>query len=190
MPLLCLSTSLQAESRSRILMRAAFEYLSRSQQSPHPGAQWLDLADLDLAICDPHSAWEHEHTKRLQTAVAGADGILLGFGIYNYAPSAIAKTAVELADKAWLDKVVGFICAAGGDGSYMSAMPMAASLMLDFRCVIVPRFVYATGKAFNGDAIADEDLTARVRQLADELVRVTHALRPAIPSAGAAPGHD
>jgi len=180
--LLCLSTSLYPESRSRILMRAAFEHLSRSNPGAGAGpgaAQWLDLADLDLAICDAHSVWEHEHTKQLQAAVRGAQGILLGFGIYNYAPSAIAKTAVELAGKAWSEKVVGFICAAGGPGSYMSAMPMAASLMLDFRCVIVPRFVYATGKAFNGAAIADAEVTARVHQLADELARMTAALRGA-----------
>ena len=32
--------------------------------------------------------------------------------------------------------------------SYMSVMAYANSLMLDFRCVIIPRFVYATGSAF------------------------------------------
>ncbi len=55
---------------------------------------------------------------------------------------------IELAGSAWEDKIVGFLCAAGGMSSYMSVMAYANSLMLDFRCVIIPRFVYATGDIF------------------------------------------
>ena len=79
---------------------------------------------------------------------APIDGIVVATPIYNYDASAAAKNLVELTGRAWQNKVVGFLCAAGGDGSYMSIMALANSLMLDFRCVIVPRFVYATGGAF------------------------------------------
>ena len=70
--------------------------------------------------------------------------ILLATPIYNYDVSAAAKNMVELTGSAWRDKTVGFICAAGGTSSYMSVMGLANSLMLDFRCIILPRFVYAT----------------------------------------------
>jgi hypothetical protein len=49
--------------------------------------------------------------------------------------------------------------------------------MLDFRCVIIPRFVFATRDAFDGDNIADKKTTKRVEQLANDLVRFTEALR-------------
>jgi hypothetical protein len=49
--------------------------------------------------------------------------------------------------------------------------------MLDFRCVIIPRFVFATADAFEGDNIADKKVTARVEQVANDLVRFTEALR-------------
>src|SRR6266487_2638974 len=81
------------------------------------------------------------------------------------------------ADCAWQDKIVGFLCAAGGTASYMSVMAYANSLMLDFRCVIIPRFVFATSDAFDGDKIADKKVTARVEQVANDLVRFTAALR-------------
>ena len=58
---------------------------------------------------------------------------------------------IELTGSSWEDKIVGFLCAAGGTTSYMSVMAYANSLMLDFRCVIIPRFVYATGNAFDDD---------------------------------------
>ncbi len=61
--------------------------------------------------------------------------------------------------------------------SYMSVMAYANSLMLDFRSVIVPRFVYATGNAFNDEGIADGKIITRIEQVTGELVRFTQALR-------------
>jgi FMN reductase len=59
----------------------------------------------------------------------------------------------------------------------MSVMAYANSLMLDFRCVIVPRFAFATSDAFNGERISDKKIDDRIKQVADELVRFTKALR-------------
>ena len=84
---------------------------------------------------------------------------------------------IELTGSAWEDKVVGFLCAAGGEASYMSVMAYANSLMLDFRCVIIPRFVFATNEAFIGENITDKKIRQRVEQVANELVRFTEALR-------------
>ena len=53
----------------------------------------------------------------------------------------------------------------------------ANSLMLDFRTVIIPRFVYATGDAFEGDHITDKKVVTRIEQAVDELIRFTRALR-------------
>ena len=84
---------------------------------------------------------------------------------------------IELTGKAWEDKVVGFLCAAGSNVSYMSVMAYANSLMLDFRCVIIPRFVFATSSAFDDQSVTDKKMTQRIEQVADELVRFTQALR-------------
>jgi FMN reductase len=84
---------------------------------------------------------------------------------------------IELTGSAWQDKIVGFLCAAGGHASYMSVMAYANSLMLDFRCVIIPRFAFATSHAFDGERINDKNINERIKQVADELVRFTKALR-------------
>src|SRR5947208_16170568 len=106
-----------------------------------------------------------------------ADGVLVAAPIYNYDVAAAAKNMIELAGSAWENKIVGFLCAAGGMGSYMSVMAYANSLMLDFRCVIIPRFVFATSEGFDGDSITDKKVVRRIETLADELVRFTKALR-------------
>ena len=68
-----------------------------------------------------------------------------------YDLNAAAKNFIELTGRAWTNKVVGFICAAGGKGSYMSVTSFMNSLMLDFRCIIIPRFVYTDASGFDDD---------------------------------------
>jgi FMN reductase len=48
--------------------------------------------------------------------------------------------------------------------------------MLDFRCVLVPRFVYATGSAFRDGTVSDRKVAARIDELANELVRFAKTL--------------
>jgi FMN reductase len=92
--------------------------------------------------------------------------------VYNFYLSAAAKNLIELTGRAWTDKLVGFLCAAGGKSSYMSVMNVANSLMLDFRCLIIPRFVYADGASFQADRITDSDLQRRIVELADTARRL------------------
>ena len=109
--------------------------------------------------------------------IEAADGVLVAAPVYNYDVSASAKNMIELTGSAWEDKIVGFLCAAGGMSSYMSVMAYANSLMLDFRCVVVPRFVYATGHNFTDGEISEPKILQRIEQVAAELVRFAEALR-------------
>ncbi len=139
--------------------------------------EWLDLCELDLPLCDANECYEHPATQKVNTAIKTADGIIVAAPVYNFDVSASAKNMIELTGSAWEDKIVGFICAAGGMSSYMSVMAYANSLMLDFRCVIIPRFVYATGSAFVDGELKDAKVMERIAQVSAELVRFTEALR-------------
>lgn len=153
--------------------RIAFQYL----QERKTDSSWLDLGELDLPLCDADACYAHPAAKRLSAAIKTADGIIVAAPVYNYDVSASAKNMIELAGSAWDDKIVGFLCAAGGMGSYMSVMAYANSLMLDFRCVVIPRFVFATADAFDNENVTDDKIAARIEQVAAELVRFTSALR-------------
>ncbi|MFM8639949.1 MAG: NADPH-dependent FMN reductase [Planctomycetota bacterium] len=163
---LVLSTSLHPHSRSRILAEQARISLA------HRGAQvaWFDCRDVQLPYMDGHGAHGHEGAQALQRALGACDAALIATGIYNYDVSAVAKACMELGGRAWNDKTVGIACAAGSMVSYMAHMGLANSLMLDFRCVIVPRFVYATGDAFKDGALSDEGTQARLAELCGSLV--------------------
>ena len=170
---LVISTSGNPDSNSRRMARIAFAHL----QEQKVDCDWIDIHEMDLPLCDADKCYGMPGAQRLAAAIEGADGILVAAPVYNYDVAAAAKNMIELTGNAWADKIVGFVCAAGGMSSYMSVMAYANSLMLDFRCVIIPRFVYATGDAFDGDKLTDKKVGERIEQVADELVRFTKALR-------------
>ena len=170
---LVISTSGNPNSNSRRMARIAFRHLEKAKAD----CEWLDISELELPLCDANACYTKPGSQTVGKAIKAADGILLATPVYNYDVAAAAKNLVELTGSGWEEKVVGFICAAGGMSSYMSVMPFANSLMLDFRSVVIPRFVYATGRAFEGDELKDKEVQERIEDLADELIRFTNALR-------------
>jgi FMN reductase len=68
------------------------------------------------------------------------------------------------------------LCSAGGKGSYMSLIPLAGSLMLDFHCHVLPRHVYAITDQFEEDRIIDSELQERITLLASDICWLSKAL--------------
>ncbi|HJO17905.1 MAG: NAD(P)H-dependent oxidoreductase [Vicinamibacterales bacterium] len=169
---LVVSCSLRPASRSRILARRAYERLTTAGHE----AELIDLVDHPLPLCDGNNSCDAEHVAKLDTLIRNAQGVLIGTPVYNYDASAATKNLVELTGQAWMNKVVGFLCAAGGSGSYMSVMSLANSLMLDFRCLVIPRFVYATKEAFTEGRVSDSQVDDRIQELAETLTRLSKAI--------------
>ena len=170
---LVISSSLNQYSKSRILARATAEALSDAGRA----VEYVDLVELAIPFCDAAGCYAAPDVVELTAKIEAADGIVLATPIYNYTLGSSAKNLIELTGRAWTEKVVAFLCAAGGVHSYMSVMGVASSLMLDFRSVIVPRFVYATGAAFEEGLLVDADVAARVEQLAGDVASMTERLR-------------
>ncbi len=168
---LIVSCSLNAGSRSHRLATAAEAVLKDDC-----GATLVDLRDYDLPMCDGETTYDAPAARELAKVISSADVVLLAAPIYNYDLNAAAKNLVELTGSAWRDKVVGFLCAAGGRGSYMSPLGMANSLMLEYRCVVVPRFVYAIGEDFRDDGDLSDKIRDRIGQLCAEATKLANGL--------------
>lgn len=171
---LVISCSLSQNSRSHILAQIAHRHLTAKNLE----ADFIDLRNFKLPFCNAGDCYRDPQVQALQPRIAAARGIILATAIYNYDVNAAAKNLVELTGSAWEEKVLGFVCAAGGLGSYMSVMPFANSLMLDYRCVVIPRFVYAPPAKIDEKTFGDEIVNQRTEELAVELVRITDALFP------------
>jgi FMN reductase len=142
--------------------------------------QLADLRQHPLPLCGTDTAYDDPMVAKIRQIVEAASAIILTVPIYNYDINAAAKNMIELTGRRWENKVVGFACAAGGRSSYMSVMGIANSLMLDFRCLITPRFVYATGDDFGNDRtlemyIQSETIQERLTELAGTAFALTES---------------
>lgn len=167
MSYLIISSSLNSNSKSKIL---ANELQKDLQQQDVPNLKFLDLKDYALPICDGDQSYDDSNVKFLTEEINKAQLIILASPIYNYYACASAKNLIELTGKAWENKIVAFLCAAGGRNSYMSIMNIASSLMLDFRCVIVPRFIYAIPDDFEDSQLINHNLKSRIKKLSEEVI--------------------
>jgi NAD(P)H-dependent FMN reductase len=159
---LIVSGSLRAKSRSR----AMANFLTDCYRTEGITAQMIDLREVPLPFCDGESAYDHQSVPALSKAISAARVVIIATPIYNFDASAALKNLIELTGDSWENKIVGFLCAAGGSASYMSVMSLANSLMLDFRCLIIPRIVYATSEDFTDGQLGSPKVRERVRQLA------------------------
>ncbi len=166
------SCSLNTASRSHRLAEAA----AAAVRAVGAKADLIDLREWDLPICDGKASFEHPSVSQLREKLETASAILVSAPVYNYDLNAAAKNLVEMTGAAWKEKPVGFLCAAGGERSYMSPIGFANSLMLDFRCLIIPRFVYCTGADFDSDGTLAAPLHERVDQLARLAIELAAAL--------------
>ena len=173
---LIISCSKNRASKSRMMAKYAYNLYCKD-------AKFIDLQDIELPLCDGDTCYDDPIVKELKGYIENAYSILLASPIYNYDLNAVAKNFIELTGNSWTDKLVGFISAAGGKSSYMSPMSFVNSLMLDFRCLINPRFVYATGDDFGNDRTPQMFVQSeKINERLDELAKSTFTLTAALPS--------
>ena len=149
------------------------EYILNHFNSKNTNLELIDLRNFDLPLCDGDESSDSLQVQELKTKIRNAQGILIATPVYNYNINAALKNLIELTGSAWTDKVVGFICSAGGKNSYMSVMSLANSLMLDFRSIIIPRFVYSD----DDNEQLDSSIKKRLDQLSSELIRFVKGLK-------------
>jgi FMN reductase len=162
------ATSLNPGSRSwRLAVEAHRVLASREVDS-----SLVDLRDSGLPQTGPPEAYDHPEVRRLRSATARASHVVIAVPVYNYQVASTAKGLVELLGREALGgKTIALMCSAGGRGSFMAPMAFANSLMLDFRCWIVPRFVYTVPDDYGGDGeITNPEVVRRVETMIDDLL--------------------
>ena len=150
--------------------------MAKCLQKKIDDVEFFDLQENPLPMCDGDECYDLPEVLAFREKVENAEGIVMAIPVYNFNVSSGAKNVVELGGRMLYDKTFGFICAAGAKSSYMSVMSLANSLMIDFRCYIIPKFVYATKHDFEDNKIINSDIEGRIEELGKELVRVSNAL--------------
>ena len=139
-------------------------------------AKFVDLQKIELPMCDGDKCYDNPNVDIMKGYIETSSSILLASPIYNYDFNAVAKNLIELTGNSWTDKLIGFISSAGGKGSYMSPMSFINSLMLDFRCIIIPRFVYADKTCFYDNGNINKIIKVKIEELVDSSIVLSSAL--------------
>lgn len=113
----------------------------------------------------------------------GSSCFILASPVYNYGIAASLKNLLEHCGSVLEGKLVAMVLAAGGARSYMSPAGFLSSLMLEYRCWIAPRYVYATEVDFIGREPSAE-IIRRVDELALLLSKARSALHPILVTEG------
>ncbi|THF68817.1 NAD(P)H-dependent oxidoreductase [Deinococcus sp. Arct2-2] len=176
-----ISTSLDPDSRSAWMIGHAAAQL---RAAGHAVTQ-LDLRETPLPMFDNASCYAHPNAALYHAAIAGADGVLLGVPVYNWGIGAGVKSLVELTGStdetralhgAWFDKPVTFLVSGGLAHGYLSHGAFAFGMMVDFKCVVNPHFVYATGAEWAADGVPGEWLATRLARTVDRAVDLSARL--------------
>jgi NAD(P)H-dependent FMN reductase len=161
-----ISCSLDPASRSRTLASMSSGLL---REQGHESSV-IDLAELELPAFDNDQVFDSPVFRRLHDVISAADGVVLAFPIYNWAPAATVKSLIEATGAtgedgrvaAWFDKVVTFVCAAGLPHSFMATGTLGQSLMLDFKCVINPYTAYLSERDWERPEVLRVDRAERL----------------------------
>lgn len=181
-----LSTSLDPESRSAWLAELTAEQLRAAGHA----VTHLDLRRDPLPPFDnvqgEGGCYAHPSSERYYRAIREADGIFLAAPVYNWGLGSGTKALVELTGSsdaerglhgAWFDQPVTFLISGGLDHGYLSHGALAFGLMVDFRCVVNPHFVYATSAHWDAPGVPGEWLRERLQRTVERGVDLSQRLR-------------
>lgn len=181
MKILIVSSSLDPDSRSEELSR-----LCTARLAPHSDAMLICLKDYPLSGRDLHQPKNAAAYAKLHHLVSMAHGLVFASPVYNWSCCAELKRFIEVIGTtppdgsvrgAFFDKVLAFVNAAGAPQSYMAFTSLAASMMLDFKCIVSPYNLYVTNRDW-ADGQLGEKASARLDKSMDVFLELVQLLSP------------
>ena len=175
------SSSLDLDSHSRVLATMCRTALEDKGIS----VDFIDLRQFDPPNFDNAEIYSSEAYQSCHGIIAASDAVILASPVYNWACCAELKKFVEYIGStppdgsrkgAFYDKIVMFVNAGGLPHSYMAFTSLAASLMLDFKCIISPYNVYAHGDSWVEGKL-DDATTARLNRSLAVLTELAERLK-------------
>lgn len=169
---LVISCNHKPQSFTRLLAGLAVDELSILDQQ----VELIDLRDYQLSHEDTSGVEVVQDVRAISEQIAAADSILLATPIYHFDVGSATKQLIEVTGNAWKHKVVGFLCTAANQRGYMSIMGLANSLMLEYRCLIVPYLVFTSPSSFGDNGLEDSHAIKRLSQLATNACQLSAAV--------------
>lgn len=172
-----ISGSLRPDSYSHMALQLAAPRV----QALGADVKILDLREMNLPFCDGGDEYpDYPDVKRMQNAVADADGLILATPEYHGSVSGVLKNALDLMSFEQLSgKVAGLISVLGGQSNSNALNDLRVILRWTHTWCILDQIAIPTAwKTFSPEGkLLDEKLSQRFDQFAQSLVENTQKLR-------------
>ncbi|MGN7285852.1 NADPH-dependent FMN reductase [Shouchella rhizosphaerae] len=140
----------------------------------------MNLKDYDLDFCDGRDPSLYSgDTKKLIAEIEDADFFIIGTPIFQGSITGALKNVIDLVPtSAFKHKVMGFVATGGTFQHYLVVENQLKPIASYFRAFVAPGYVYAHDSHFDSKKnIIDEDVNARIKRLADEVVFMQKQLK-------------
>jgi NAD(P)H-dependent FMN reductase len=174
MRVLCLASSLRADSRTSAMMAVAAAVV---EEAGHE-ADRLDLKDVAMEFCDGRPLEEYGEGMRAAAArLEAADAYVIGMPIYCYSVPGVLKNFLDVACRGMHDKPFAVLAVGGGERSFLACADLQKILLYEVRGRPYAPVLYASDRHFHGPT-PTEDTSNRIRAIVRDFCAWASASAP------------
>lgn len=144
-------------------------------QAPAAKVTLLDLRQLQLVFSDGRDFREYEgDTRYVAETIMQADALVFGSPVYQAGISGALKNVLDLLPaRALADKVATAVITAGSPHHFLVADYQLKPILNFMKAVLLPSTLYVEEKDLAGGQIVTDEITSRIKRLAQDLLLTT-----------------
>ena len=173
MKVVVISASPRKIGKTQTIMKYVAEYILDNDAGISPlEVKFINLSEggIDYYTGDGNFS---DATKEAIKNITEANVWIIGTPIYNSFFSSALKNLFEYIDyKKTAGKIAGLIIVASGNSGFTDVQTLLTQLMSYFNVITNPRAVFVTADTVDNGEIINDDVKARLRQLADETLKL------------------
>ena len=173
MKVVVISASPRKIGKTQTIMKYVAEYILDNDAGISPlEVKFINLSEggIDYYTGDGNFS---DATKEAIKNITEADVWIIGTPIYNSFFSSALKNLFEYIDyKKTAGKTAGLIIVASGSSGFTDVQTLLTQLMSYFNVITNPRAVFVTADTVDNGEIINDDVKARLRQLAEETLKL------------------
>ena len=173
MKVVVISASPRKIGKTQAIMKYVAEYMLDNDSGISPlEVKFINLSEggIDYYTGDGNFS---DATKEAIKNITEADVWIIGTPIYNSFFSSALKNLFEYIDyKKTAGKTAGLVIVASGNSGFADVQTLLTQLMSYFNVITNPRAVFVTADTVDNGEIINDDVKARLRQLAEETLKL------------------
>lgn len=149
-----------------------------SEKDSNIQTELVKLGDYQLVFSDGRDYRDYQgDTQTLIHKIMEANALIIGTPTYQASIPGALKNVFDLLPKeAFFEKTVGVIATAGSDKHYLMAENQLKPILNYMKATVVSKYVFVNEAYFFNEQIINDDVTYRLRQLAEDVLNLAQLM--------------